>query len=464
MSTKRDAFIKTIEKRRSVYSQERLNQILQEALLAKDKEPGDRTAKDYRRIKRFDIVEVHGKKRLVASRTDDEKEMRFFVSIEEMFDIIDFTHKKMNHGGRDRLWPILSKQYANIPREVIQTYLKMCDYCVKRRKRLRVSTEEADTEDVEQPQQHQQIKHEHDQCIQNNLSLLSNATSMTTTTPVTSSAPISSTHSVDQHNTAIQQVYNSTAANPSYPTVTHLMNRLCEYDMIDLQNAHDGEYFYVLVYQDYLTKFTQLRPLKNKAALEVATNLMDIFCIFGPPLVLQSNVDLQIENNTVQQTLEAVWPGIRLFHDDSTQSRDTTKLRNEQIRSMIAAWMFVNNNPRWSYGLKFVQLTLNSNQNLELKRSPYEAMFKTLPVLRPATVTLSTDTQPKNEQQVFVKFSVMPQTSSSTSSTSPSQHQHHPPHTPTSTSTNDQQHHNFVTPNVNILSGPIDSDMIKEEM
>ena len=42
---------------------------------------------------------------------------------------------------------------------------------------------------------------------------------------------------------------------------------------------------------------------------------------------------------------------------------------------MIAAWMFVNNNPRWSYGLKFVQLTLNSNINNELKRSPYEALI-----------------------------------------------------------------------------------------
>ncbi|CAF5224629.1 unnamed protein product, partial [Rotaria magnacalcarata] len=33
---------------------------------------------------------------------------------------------------------------------------------------------------------------------------------------------------------------------------SHVMNRLCEYDLIDLQNAHDGDYGYVLVYQDYL--------------------------------------------------------------------------------------------------------------------------------------------------------------------------------------------------------------------
>ena len=137
MTSKRDIFVKTIATRRSVYSQDRLEQILSESVQAKEKEPGDRTAKDYRRIKRFDIVDVQGKQRLVAARADnDEKDIRFFVSIEEMYDIINYTHKKMNHGGRDRLWPILSKQYANIPREVIQTYLKMCDYCCKRRKRI----------------------------------------------------------------------------------------------------------------------------------------------------------------------------------------------------------------------------------------------------------------------------------------------------------------------------------------
>ncbi|CAF4744594.1 unnamed protein product, partial [Rotaria socialis] len=173
---------------------------------------------------------------------------------------------------------------------------------------------------------------------------------------------------------------------------THVMNRLCEYDLIDLQNAHDGDHGFVLVYQDYLTKFTQLRPLKSKSPAELGTTLMDIFCIFGPPLVLQSSADLHVENSAIQQTLEAVWPGIRLYQDDSSQWRETAKIRNEQIRSMIAAWMFVNNNPRWSYGLKFVQLTLNSNINNELKRSPYEALFKMLPVLRPATVTLSSST------------------------------------------------------------------------
>ena len=336
MTSKRDIFVKTIATRRSVYSQDRLEQILSESVQAKEKEPGDRTAKDYRRIKRFDIVDVQGKQRLVAARADnDEKDIRFFVSIEEMYDIIDYTHKKMNHGGRDRLWPILSKQYANIPREVIQTYLKMCDYCCKRRKRIssdqnnnnnnengnsslqNESTDLMETSltniihDIPVLQQTNLIKHEQQQQQQH----------MATPSP-----PIvlhNQTNSSLQHQQQpVENIFDGRKCDRTRSPLhrrrpllllllanSHVMNRLCEYDLIDLQNAHDGDHGFVLVYQDYLTKFTQLRPLKSKSPVELGTTLMDIFCIFGPPLVLQSSADLHIENSAIQQTLEAVWPG-----------------------------------------------------------------------------------------------------------------------------------------------------------
>lgn len=138
---------------------------------------------------------------------------------------------------------------------------------------------------------------------------------------------------------------------------------------------------------------------------------------------------------------------------------------------MIAAWMFVNNNPRWSYGLKFVQLTLNSNINNDLKRSPYEALFKMLPVLRPATVTLSSSTTDSSLQQQQQQTQQQHQ-----SQVQHQLHQHHhhsqllqptaavvPPssHSP-SGSANEGD---FVTPNVNILPSAIStSDRIKAEM
>ena len=58
---------------------------------------------------------------------------------------------------------------------------------------------------------------------------------------------------------------------------------------LNLQGAPDGEYKYVLVYQDHLTKYCRLRPLKTKQATEIAHNLMDFFCDLGAPLLLHSD-------------------------------------------------------------------------------------------------------------------------------------------------------------------------------
>jgi len=44
-----------------------------------------------------------------------------------------------------------------------------------------------------------------------------------------------------------------------------------------------------MVYQGHLTKFVQLRALKSKTAEEVATNILDIFCIFGAPVICGYN-------------------------------------------------------------------------------------------------------------------------------------------------------------------------------
>ena len=59
--------------------------------------------------------------------------------------------------------------------------------------------------------------------------------------------------------------------------------------MISMQSQRDGEYRFILNYQDHLTKFVCLRPLKTKTAEEVAYHLVDIFCDKGAPHILQSD-------------------------------------------------------------------------------------------------------------------------------------------------------------------------------
>jgi hypothetical protein len=64
-------------------------------------------------------------------------------------------------------------------------------------------------------------------------------------------------------------------------------------------------------YQDNLTNFTILRPLKSKTAEEVAYQLMDIFCTVGAPFILQSDNGREFANKIIQNVAD-MWPGMRL--------------------------------------------------------------------------------------------------------------------------------------------------------
>ena len=52
------------------------------------------------------------------------------------------------------------------------------------------------------------------------------------------------------------------------------MNSRAQVDLIDMQSQPDGELKWILVYQDHLTKFVQLRPTKSKCAPELL-----IYCL-----------------------------------------------------------------------------------------------------------------------------------------------------------------------------------------
>ena len=55
-----------------------------------------------------------------------------------------------------------------------------------------------------------------------------------------------------------------------------------------MQSMRDGDFKFILHYEDHLTKFAVLRPLTSKLAAEVGFQLLDIFLLFGAPHILQS--------------------------------------------------------------------------------------------------------------------------------------------------------------------------------
>lgn len=48
-----------------------------------------------------------------------------------------------------------------------------------------------------------------------------------------------------------------------------------------MQSKPDGEWKFIAVYQDHLTKYVILRALKTKTASEVAAQVSTIFALFG---------------------------------------------------------------------------------------------------------------------------------------------------------------------------------------
>ncbi|XP_068246708.1 KRAB-A domain-containing protein 2-like [Palaemon carinicauda] len=83
-------------------------------------------------------------------------------------------------------------------------------------------------------------------------------------------------------------------------------------DLVDMQAMKQGNYKWIIVYQDHLTKFCVLRPLTKRAA-EVAYQLLDIFLLLGAPEILQSDNGSEFTACVITE-LKLVWPDLVMVH------------------------------------------------------------------------------------------------------------------------------------------------------
>jgi len=164
------------------------------------------------------------------------------------------------------------------------------------------------------------------------------------------------------------------------PIISSEMNSRCQIDLIDMQAQPDGDYKFIFVYQDHLTKFVILRPLRHKSAETVANVLLDIFTLFGAPAILQSDNGREFINKIISE-LCTMWKDLKIVHGKPrhSQSQGSVERANQDIENMLATWLQDNKTKKWSNGLQFVQLMKNRAYHHGTKHSPYEAMFGTPP-------------------------------------------------------------------------------------
>ncbi|KAK6477958.1 KRAB-A domain-containing protein 2-like [Huso huso] len=160
------------------------------------------------------------------------------------------------------------------------------------------------------------------------------------------------------------------------PLLLNEMSSPAQCDLIDFQSQPDGEYKWALMYQDHLTKFCILRPLKTKRGAEVAYILIDIFCLLGAPNVLQTDNGREFQNEIARE-LKAMWPQLKIVRGrpPRSESQGSVERANQDVKEMLSAWTKENQTPHWAEGLRFVQFHKNSTLHQGINQSPYEAMF-----------------------------------------------------------------------------------------
>ena len=135
-----------------------------------------------------------------------------------------------------------------------------------------------------------------------------------------------------------------------------------------MQAMKQGNYKWIMVYQDHLTKFCVLRPLTSKRAAEVAYQLLDIFLLLGAPEILQSDNGSEFTAGVITE-LKLLWPDLVMVHGKPRhpQSQGSVERANCDIKDMLVAWLSDNNTTDWTVGLKFVQFPKTLASILALK-------------------------------------------------------------------------------------------------
>ncbi|XP_060847875.1 KRAB-A domain-containing protein 2-like [Rhopalosiphum padi] len=231
-----------------------------------------KTMKDYRVVRKYDILKINGKERLIRS-VDEKNVVLYYVKIDEVFDILHETHSAIGHGGRNRMMAELKNKNCNITNETVMVYLKLCVQCQKK-------------------------------AVHPRRGLVSK--------------PI------------LESTFNSRA----------------QVDLIDMQSQHYNDYRFIMNYQDHLTKYVILKPLKSKRAEEIAYNLIDIYTLFGAPAILQSDNGREFVNSVINE-LHIMWNEVKIVHGKPrhSQSQGSVERANRDVQEMLAAWMGIGRTP-----------------------------------------------------------------------------------------------------------------------
>jgi hypothetical protein len=112
----------------NVMTRDAYNQLLAE--VEKAKSAVKKTSSQYRRFKRFYVLETCEMKTLVLRG----ETVKSYLPVEEIYDVIEAALLAVGHEGRDRLKMETTRIYVHVTTEMINNFLSMCETCQQKKK------------------------------------------------------------------------------------------------------------------------------------------------------------------------------------------------------------------------------------------------------------------------------------------------------------------------------------------
>ena len=145
-------------------------------------------------------------------------------------------------------------------------------------------------------------------------------------------------------------------------------------DLIGQLPTSDKGNVRILVLVDVCTRFVFLRPLKDKTALTIATELFEIFTMIGFPRILQSDNGREFVNEALKEMTTLMGTQHRLttpYHPRGNGvAENHVKTTMEMIRKKI-----LGNKSTWDNHLPMVQLAMNTRIVALHNSSPFSLFF-----------------------------------------------------------------------------------------
>jgi transposase InsO family protein len=181
----------------------------------------------------------------------------------------------------------------------------------------------------------------------------------------------------------------------------------------DITSASGNNFMLVMV--EHFSRFTILRALPDKTALSVAKELLNIFCLFGFPKILTSDLGSEFVNSTVSQLIILSGIDRRLSLPYNPLGNSVTE-RYVGTAKMGIVKMLKGKYDDWDLYLNCVQLAMNFKYSKIHKSRPYSIVFNKQPngftdysKVKPTLSTEKADTRLLDERLAFAQNVVIPE-------------------------------------------------------